>query len=175
LKRRCGWPILALKWIPLQNTRSPLSPARPVRHSLSEGSIPAGRRLPCYDGSGTQRDFSERDQPSIAERLASGAVIILGPAQCLLFSMLRAWRCITGSTSTRRKTCHARERATGAARLGRRDQVQLPDGYGRSAGKKVSKHNPFEGIITNFKRRFSAKPTAVVRDDLACYRSVQPH
>ncbi len=45
---------------------------------------------------------------------------------------------------------------------------------GEKAGKKVSKKHPFEGVITNFERRYRETDSAVVRDDLARYRSVQP-
>jgi excinuclease ABC subunit A len=45
---------------------------------------------------------------------------------------------------------------------------------GAEAGKKVSKKHPFEGVITNFERRYRETDSTVVRDDLARYRSVQP-
>jgi excinuclease ABC subunit A len=45
---------------------------------------------------------------------------------------------------------------------------------GNSAGKKVSKKHPFEGIITNFERRYRETDSTVVREELARYRSVQP-
>ncbi|MDO8719792.1 MAG: excinuclease ABC subunit UvrA [Polaromonas sp.] len=45
---------------------------------------------------------------------------------------------------------------------------------GAETGKKVSKKHPFEGVITNFERRYRETDSAVVRDDLARYRSVQP-
>ena len=45
---------------------------------------------------------------------------------------------------------------------------------GEKAGKKVSKKHPFEGVITNFERRYRETDSAVVREDLARYRSVQP-
>ena len=45
---------------------------------------------------------------------------------------------------------------------------------GDKAGKKVTKKHPFEGIITNFERRYRETDSAVVREDLARYRSVQP-
>ena len=45
---------------------------------------------------------------------------------------------------------------------------------GEKAGKKVSKKHPFEGVIINFERRYRETDSAVVRDDLARYRSVQP-
>ena len=45
---------------------------------------------------------------------------------------------------------------------------------GEKAGKKVSKKHPFEGVIVNFERRYRETDSAVVRDDLARYRSVQP-
>jgi len=45
---------------------------------------------------------------------------------------------------------------------------------GAETGKKVSKKHPFEGVITNFERRYRATDSAVVRDDLARCRSVQP-
>ena len=45
---------------------------------------------------------------------------------------------------------------------------------GNSAGKKVSKKHPFEGVITNFERRYRETDSSAVRDELARYRSVQP-
>ncbi len=45
---------------------------------------------------------------------------------------------------------------------------------GSSAGKKVSKKHPFEGIIPNMQRRYGETDSAVVREDLARYRSTQP-
>ena len=45
---------------------------------------------------------------------------------------------------------------------------------GSTAGKKVSKKHPFEGIITNFERRYRETDSTVVREELARYRSVQP-
>ncbi|MFI5447951.1 excinuclease ABC subunit UvrA [Polaromonas sp. UC242_47] len=45
---------------------------------------------------------------------------------------------------------------------------------GASAGKKVSKKHAFEGVITNFERRYRETDSAVVREELSRYRSVQP-
>ena len=45
---------------------------------------------------------------------------------------------------------------------------------GTSAGKKVTKKHVFEGVITNFQRRFAETDSPVVREELARYRSVQP-
>ncbi|MCJ7798524.1 MAG: excinuclease ABC subunit UvrA, partial [Polaromonas sp.] len=45
---------------------------------------------------------------------------------------------------------------------------------GAETGKKVSKKHAFEGVITNFERRYRETDSTVVRDDLARYRSVQP-
>jgi excinuclease ABC subunit A len=45
---------------------------------------------------------------------------------------------------------------------------------GASQGKKVSKKHPFEGIIPNMTRRYRETDSAVVREDLARYRSTQP-
>ena len=45
---------------------------------------------------------------------------------------------------------------------------------GNSAGKKVAKKHPFEGVITNFERRYRETDSSAVRDELARYRSVQP-
>jgi excinuclease ABC subunit A len=45
---------------------------------------------------------------------------------------------------------------------------------GNSAGKKVNKKHPFEGVITNFERRYRETDSATVREELARYRSVQP-
>jgi excinuclease ABC subunit A len=44
---------------------------------------------------------------------------------------------------------------------------------GAAQGKKVSKKHPFEGIITNFERRYRETDSSTVRDELARYRSVQ--
>jgi len=45
---------------------------------------------------------------------------------------------------------------------------------GASAGKKVSKKHPFEGIIPNMQRRYRETDSSMVREDLARYRSTQP-
>jgi len=45
---------------------------------------------------------------------------------------------------------------------------------GASAGKKVSKKHPFEGILPNMARRYRETDSAVVREELARYRSQQP-
>jgi len=45
---------------------------------------------------------------------------------------------------------------------------------GNAAGKKVSKKHPFEGVITNFERRYRETDSAAVREELARYRSLQP-
>jgi excinuclease ABC subunit A len=45
---------------------------------------------------------------------------------------------------------------------------------GSSQGKSVSKKHPFEGIIPNMQRRYRETDSAVVREDLARYRSTQP-
>jgi excinuclease ABC subunit A len=45
---------------------------------------------------------------------------------------------------------------------------------GNSAGKKVTKKHPFEGVITNFERRYRETDSAAVREELARYRSLQP-
>ena len=44
---------------------------------------------------------------------------------------------------------------------------------GNSMGKKVTKKHPFEGVITNFERRYRETDSTTVRDELARYRSVQ--
>ncbi|WP_332775390.1 excinuclease ABC subunit UvrA [Polaromonas sp.] len=44
---------------------------------------------------------------------------------------------------------------------------------GNSAGKKISKKHPFEGVITNFERRYRETDSAAVREELARYRSLQ--
>ena len=45
---------------------------------------------------------------------------------------------------------------------------------GANAGKKHTKKHPFEGVITNFERRYRETDSAAVREELARYRSVQP-
>ena len=44
---------------------------------------------------------------------------------------------------------------------------------GDSAGKKVNRKHPFEGVITNFERRYRETDSSAVREELARYRSVQ--
>ncbi len=57
-------------------------------------------------------------------------------------------------------------------------QVDIKFSYvmdsGASSGKKLSKKHPFEGIIPNMQRRYHETESAVVREDLARLRSVQP-
>ena len=45
---------------------------------------------------------------------------------------------------------------------------------GARKGEKVVKQHPFEGVIPNMERRYRDTESAVVREDLARYRSVQP-
>ncbi len=45
---------------------------------------------------------------------------------------------------------------------------------GATAGKKVTKKHPFEGVIPNFVRRYRETDSSTVREELARYRSVQP-
>ena len=45
---------------------------------------------------------------------------------------------------------------------------------GASVGKKHTKKHPFEGVITNFERRYRETDSAAVREELARYRSLQP-
>jgi excinuclease ABC subunit A len=45
---------------------------------------------------------------------------------------------------------------------------------GSAGGRKVSKKHAFEGVITNFERRFRETDSPAVREELARYRSVQP-
>ena len=47
-------------------------------------------------------------------------------------------------------------------------------GPSSNVGKKVSKKHPFEGVISNFERRYRETDSSAVRDELARYRSVQP-
>ena len=44
---------------------------------------------------------------------------------------------------------------------------------GSTAGKKINKKHVFEGIITNFERRYRETDSAAVREELSRYRSVQ--
>ncbi|MFZ4481602.1 MAG: excinuclease ABC subunit UvrA, partial [Rhodoferax sp.] len=44
---------------------------------------------------------------------------------------------------------------------------------GAQAGKKLGRKHPFEGIIPNMERRYRETDSAVVREDLARYRSTQ--
>ncbi len=45
---------------------------------------------------------------------------------------------------------------------------------GNSAGKRVTKKHAFEGVITNFERRYRETDSPAVREELSRYRSVQP-
>ena len=45
---------------------------------------------------------------------------------------------------------------------------------GARKGEEVVKQHPFEGVIPNMERRYRDTESAVVREDLARYRSVQP-
>ena len=45
---------------------------------------------------------------------------------------------------------------------------------GQSVGKKVTRRHPFEGILPNMQRRYHETDSALVREDLARYRSTQP-
>ena len=45
---------------------------------------------------------------------------------------------------------------------------------GAPLGKKVNKKHVFEGVITNFERRYRETDSSTVREELARYRSIQP-
>ena len=45
---------------------------------------------------------------------------------------------------------------------------------GETAGKKARKKHPFEGVITNFERRYRETDSTAVREELSRYRSIQP-
>ncbi len=45
---------------------------------------------------------------------------------------------------------------------------------GASAGRKVSKKHPFEGILPNMARRYRETDSPIVREELARYRGTQP-
>ena len=45
---------------------------------------------------------------------------------------------------------------------------------GNSAGRKVTKKHPFEGVIPNMERRYRETDSVNVREELARYRSMQP-
>ncbi|ROZ62925.1 excinuclease ABC subunit A [Ramlibacter sp. WS9] len=45
---------------------------------------------------------------------------------------------------------------------------------GASAGRKITKKHPFEGIIPNMERRYRETDSVAVREELARYRSMQP-
>ncbi|MBE7367729.1 excinuclease ABC subunit UvrA [Ramlibacter pallidus] len=45
---------------------------------------------------------------------------------------------------------------------------------GASAGRKVTKKHPFEGILPNMERRYRETDSPAVREELARYRSLQP-
>ena len=47
-------------------------------------------------------------------------------------------------------------------------------GPGRPAGKKQIKSHAFEGILTNFTRRYKETDSSAVREELGQYRSLQP-
>lgn len=47
-------------------------------------------------------------------------------------------------------------------------------GTGRAAGKKQVKSHAFEGILTNFTRRYKETDSSAVREELGQYRSLQP-
>jgi excinuclease ABC subunit A len=44
---------------------------------------------------------------------------------------------------------------------------------GKTAGKKVTKEHPFEGILRNFERRYRETDSATVREELGRYRATQ--
>jgi excinuclease ABC subunit A len=45
---------------------------------------------------------------------------------------------------------------------------------GAQQGKKITRRHPFEGILPNMQRRYRETDSALVREDLARYRSTQP-
>ena len=45
---------------------------------------------------------------------------------------------------------------------------------GKTAGRKVTKAHPFEGIVRNFERRYRETDSSAVREELGRYRAIQP-
>ncbi|MBA4254845.1 MAG: excinuclease ABC subunit UvrA [Polaromonas sp.] len=45
---------------------------------------------------------------------------------------------------------------------------------GKTAGRKVTKAHPFEGIVRNFERRYRETDSSAVREELGRYRTIQP-
>ncbi len=45
---------------------------------------------------------------------------------------------------------------------------------GKTAGRKVTKAHPFEGIVRNFERRYRETDSGAVREELGRYRTIQP-
>ncbi len=132
---------------------------------------------PCCDGLG-HRDFFDPARvvafPSLS--LASGAVKGWDRRNAYYFSMLESLAAhyrFDIDTAFEDLPDHVRQVVLHGS--GEEDiRFSYLMDSGEKAGKKVSKKHPFEGIITNFERRYRETDSAVVREDLARYRSVQP-
>ena len=54
------------------------------------------------------------------------------------------------------------------------EEIKFSYALGSGSSRKLSKKHPFEGILTNMARRWRETDSAVVREDLARYRSTRP-
>jgi len=132
---------------------------------------------PCCDGLG-HRDFFDPARvvafPSLS--LASGAVKGWDRRNAYYFSMLES---LAGhyqfDIDTAFEDLPENVRQVVLHGSGEEEiKFSYPMDSGQSAGKRVSKKHPFEGVITNFERRYRETDSTVVREELARYRSVQP-
>ena len=131
---------------------------------------------PCCDGLGHQEFFDPARVvafPSLS--LASGAVKGWDRRNAYYFSMLESlaahyqFDIDTAFDDLPEAVRHAVLHGSGAEEI----RFSYIMESGSHAGKKVSKKHPFEGVITNFERRYRETDSTAVRDELARYRSVQ--
>ncbi len=135
---------------------------------------------PCCDGLG-HREFFDPARvvafPSLS--LASGAVKGWDRRNAYYFSMLESLSSHYGfDIDTAFEDLPGNLRQVVLHGSGEEDikfsYITDTPGSGKAAGKKVGKKHPFEGVITNFERRYRETDSTAVREELARYRSVQP-
>ncbi len=132
---------------------------------------------PTCDGLGTMEFFDPGRVvafPSLS--LASGAVKGWDRRNGYYFSMLESVAKHYGADvdkpfeSLDDKVQHAMLNGSGEEEI----KFNYTMESGASAGKKITKKHPFEGILPNMERRYRETDSVIVREDLSRYRSVQP-
>ncbi len=146
--------------------------AAPVLLQLAGGRLPGLRRpgLPGVLRPAAGGGLSRRCRwPPARSRAGTGATRTTS-------AWSRAWRGTTSSAST--SPSRTWPRPVQQAVLQGTGEEEVRFNYvmesGASAGRKVTRKHPFEGVIPNMARRLRETDSPAVREELARYRSLQP-